>query len=161
MLNMSQDRQVTEEMPGNARRTLTERELARMLLDIGTSDLVLKGKLPGRLTQEEVDGLVKISNAPLTDTDFNEMDRSSDTARSSLAKGQVYIILILLHEANWSPKEIAEAFNISPATVTDIGRGNTWSGTFQRYCRAIAEQLGITREMVCRLLCGESWSDVL
>jgi len=131
-----------------------------MLLDIGTSDLVLRGKLPGRLTQEEVDGLVQISNAPLTDADFDDMDRVSDQ-HSSLTKGHAYIVLILLYEAGWSPKEIAEAFNISPVTVTDISRGNTWSGTFQRYCRAIAEQLDITREMVCSLLCGELWPEVL
>jgi len=105
-----------------------------MLLDVGTSYLVVAGKLPGRLTQEEADAMLAYINAPLTNVDFDDMDRWSST-HSTLTKTQVYTILTLLYEAHMSPTTLAQMFNVSTKTISAIKRGESWPGTYQRYRR--------------------------
>ncbi len=112
----------------------TNKRLTRMLLDVGTSYLVVAGKLPGRLTQEEAEAMATYLNAPLTDADFDDMDRWSST-HSTLTKTQVYSILTLLYEAHMSPTNLAQMFDVSTKTITAIKRGETWPGTYQRYRR--------------------------
>lgn len=134
---MSQD-QLAEDprrQHGSPPRELTSREIARMILNIGTSDDVLKGRIStGRLTQDEVDGLVAYLDAPLTNADFDDMDRLS-SPNSRLSRAQVYIILVLLFEAHWPRPVIAQTFNLSPNTITAIKHGHIWPGTYHRYCR--------------------------
>jgi hypothetical protein len=140
MLNMSNDQQVIEEtkddrrLHGKPPRDISSKELARMILDIGTSDLVLKGKLPGRLTQDEVNGLVNYLNTPLSDAELEEMDRVS-SINSRLSPKQVYAILALHYEGHMNFNDLAKMFGISTKYLSSIKRGTAWTGVFYRYCR--------------------------
>lgn len=134
---MSQDQLAKESrrQHGSPPRELTSREIARMILNIGTSEDVLKGRIStGRLTQDEVDGLAAYLDAPLTNADFDDMDRLS-SPNSRLSRAQVYIILILLFEAHWRSIDIAQTFSLNPGSITAIKHGHSWPGTYQRYCR--------------------------
>jgi hypothetical protein len=112
----------------------TQKHLARLLLDVGTSDLVLKGVLPGRLTQQEAEGLVKVVNSPLTSEDFDAMDRES-SFKARLTKDQVYIVLILLIEAHWDRHDVAALFNVGANYISAVRHMKCWPATFQRYAR--------------------------
>lgn len=137
---MLHNQQATKEkderrLHGSPPRDLTGKELARMILDIGTSDLVLKGRiLTGRITQEEADGLAAYLNTPLSDAELEEMDKAVGD-RSHLTPKQVYAILALLYEGKMSFNDLAQMFNVSTKTISAIKRGASWAGTFYRYCR--------------------------
>jgi len=128
---MSRDQQVTEDILAP-----TSKHLTRLLLDVGTSDLVIRGVLPGRLTQDEIDGMVAYLNTPLTEAELEEMNRLSSRS-SRLSRTQVYIILVLVYEANWNFNQIAKTFGISTKAISAINRGEEWTGVFYRYCRDI------------------------
>lgn len=124
----------TRRLHGSPPRELIGKELARMLLDVGTSELVLKGQLPGKLSQDEVDGLVKYLNTPLSDAELEEMDRVS-SINSRLSPKQVYAILALHYEGHMNFNDLAKMFGISTKYLSSIKRGTAWTGVFCRYCR--------------------------
>ncbi len=126
--------QPVDEKEELASSNLTQRQLARLLLDVGTSPLVVKGTLPGRLTPEQEIGLQKAINSPLTSEDFDAMDKES-SVRSKLTKDHVYIILVLLFEGHMAQSEVAALFNVNANCISVVCHAKVWPGTFQRYAR--------------------------
>ena len=117
----------------NSTRPLSPRIFAALFLNVQTSTLGLKGDFGPILTKDQIKGISKFTQLPLTDVELDELDRTSSSSSRHLSRDIVLNILTLLFEHNRQIKDIRNLTGISHGIISSIKHGRIWKGTRIKY----------------------------